>query len=38
MTKAKFRLGDKVKVVGIPPITFAPGVRDEMGTTKLSNP
>ena len=33
--KRKFRLGDKVRVVGIPKITFAPGVRDELGTKKL---
>lgn len=31
----KFRVGDKVKVVGIPPLTFAPGVKDELGTVKL---
>jgi hypothetical protein len=31
----KFRVGDKVKLVGIPPLTFAPGVKDELGTVKL---
>jgi hypothetical protein len=31
----KFRVGDKVKVVGMPPLTFAPGVKDELGTAKL---
>ena len=31
----KFRLGDKVKVVGMLPVTYAPGVKDEMGTKKL---
>lgn len=31
----KFRIGDKVKVVGMPPLTFAPGVKDELGTEKL---
>lgn len=35
MAKTKFRVGDKVKVVGTPPIKFAPGVNDEMGTKKL---
>ena len=35
MAKGTFRVGDKVKVVGIPPITFAPGVKDELGTKKL---
>jgi hypothetical protein len=35
MTKGKFRVGDKVKVVGMPPIKFAPGVKDELGTKKL---
>jgi hypothetical protein len=28
-------VGDKVKVVGMSPITFAPGVKDELGTEKL---
>jgi hypothetical protein len=31
----KFRVGSKVKVVAIPPLTFAPGVKDELGTVKL---
>jgi hypothetical protein len=31
----KFRIGDKVKVVGMSPVTFAPGVKDELGTEKL---
>ena len=35
MTKAQFRVGDKVKIVGMPPIKFAPGVKDELGTKKL---
>ena len=35
MPKARVRVGDKVKVVGIPPIVFSPGVKDEMGTKKL---
>ena len=35
MRNRKFRIGDKVRVVGIPKITFAPGVKDEMGTEKL---
>ena len=35
MTKGKFRVGDKVKVIGMPPITFPPGVKDELGTKKL---
>jgi len=35
MGKRKFHLGDKVRVVGIPKLTFAPGVKDEMGTRKL---
>jgi len=34
MTK-KFRIGDKVRVIGMPPVTFAPGVEDELGTEKL---
>lgn len=35
MAKRMFRIGDKVKVVGMSPVTFAPGVKDEMGTEKL---
>jgi hypothetical protein len=35
MAKRKFRVGDKVKVVGMSPVTFAPGVKDELGTEKL---
>ncbi len=35
MAKRKFHLGDKVRVVGIPKMTFAPGVKDELGTEKL---
>jgi len=35
MGKAKFRVGDKVKVVGMSPVTFPPGVKDELGTEKL---
>jgi hypothetical protein len=31
----KFRVGDKVKVVGMSPVTFAPSVKDELGTEKL---
>jgi len=35
MPKSKFRVGDKVRVVGMSPVTYAPGVKDEMGTEKL---
>lgn len=35
MTKAKLRVGDEVKVVGVPPIKFGPGVKDELGTKRL---
>ena len=28
MKKRKFRIGHKVKVVGMSPVTFAPGVKD----------
>jgi len=31
----KFRIGDKVKVIGMSPVTFAPGIKDELGTEKL---
>jgi len=35
MAKSKFRIGDKVKVVGMSPVTYPPGVKDELGTEKL---
>jgi len=35
MVKAKFRVGDKVKVVGMSPVKYAPGVKDELCTEKL---
>jgi hypothetical protein len=35
MGKRKFKLGEKVTVVGLPRISFAPGVKDELGTKKL---
>jgi len=33
--RRKFHVGDKVKVVGMSPVTFPPGVKDEMGTEEL---
>ena len=33
--RRKFQVGDKVKLVGMPPLAFAPGVKDELGTKKL---
>ena len=33
--RRKFQVGDQVKVVGMSPVTFAPGVKDELGTEKL---
>jgi hypothetical protein len=35
MDKRKSRIGDGVKVVGMSPVAFAPGVKDELGTEKL---
>jgi len=35
MATRRFRVGDKIKVVGIPPMSFAPGVKDELGSEKL---
>ena len=35
MQKRKFRVGDKVTVVGMSKVTFPPGVKDELGTEKL---
>jgi hypothetical protein len=34
VAKPKFRIGDKVKVVGMSPVTFPLGVKDELGTEK----
>jgi hypothetical protein len=31
----KFRIGEKVKVIGMSPVTFPPGVKDDLGTEKL---
>jgi hypothetical protein len=33
--RRKFQVGDKVKVIGMSPVTFAPGVKDELDTEKL---
>ena len=35
MMSKRFRIGDKVKVVGMSPVKFPPGVKDELGTEKL---
>jgi hypothetical protein len=35
MVKRKFAVGDKLKVIGMASVTFAPGVKDELGTEKL---
>jgi hypothetical protein len=35
MVRRRFRVGDKVKIIGIPPMSFAPGVKDELGSEKL---
>jgi hypothetical protein len=35
MARKRFRVGDKVKVAGMAPMSFAPGVKDESGTEKL---
>jgi hypothetical protein len=31
----EFRIGDKVKVVGVSPVTYPLGVKDELGTETL---
>ena len=33
--RKKLRVGDKVKVVRMSPVTFPPGVKDDLGTEKL---
>ena len=35
MIRHKFKIGDKVTVTGVPPISFPPGVKDGLGTKKL---
>jgi hypothetical protein len=35
MATRRFSVGDKVKLVGMPPLSFVPGVSDELGTEKL---
>jgi hypothetical protein len=35
MVKRKFQVGDKVTVIGLPTMKYAPGVKDELGTEKL---
>jgi hypothetical protein len=33
--KRKFRVGDRVKVIGYSPAFYPPGIKDELGTEKL---
>jgi hypothetical protein len=35
MAARRFQVGDKVKVVGMSHVTYAPGVKDELGTEEL---
>jgi hypothetical protein len=35
MARSKFKVGDKVKVIGMSKVTFAPGIKDELGTERL---
>jgi len=35
MAKSKFSIGDKVKVIGMSPVKYPPGMKDELGTEKL---
>jgi hypothetical protein len=35
MAKRRLQVGDNVKVVGMSPLTFPPGVKDELGTENL---
>jgi hypothetical protein len=35
MAKRKLKIGDKIRVTGYRPGTYAPGVEDEMGTENL---
>jgi hypothetical protein len=33
--RRKFAIGDKVKVIGMRPVNYPPGMKDELGTEKL---
>lgn len=35
MKNNKFKVGDKIRVIGYRPGAYPPGIRDEMGTEKL---
>jgi hypothetical protein len=35
MNKRIFKVGDKVKIIGLPPIRLAPGAKDKLGTKKM---
>jgi hypothetical protein len=35
--RRKFAVGDKVKVTGMRPVTYPPGLKDELGTEELFN-
>lgn len=35
MATRRFRVGDKAKVVGMPPMSVAPGVKDKLGAGRL---
>jgi hypothetical protein len=35
MRRRKLRIGDKVVVIGLSSVTYAPGIKDELGTEKL---
>lgn len=35
MNKRRFKVGDKVTIIGIPSIKLAPGADDKLGTKKL---
>ena len=33
--RRRFAVGDKVKVIGMRPVTYPPGMKDELGTEEL---
>ena len=35
MKNRRFRIGDKVRVIGMSKVTYPPGIKDELGTERL---
>jgi hypothetical protein len=35
MKNRRFRIGDKVRVIGMSKVTYPPGIKDDLGTERL---